>query len=274
MKFTEKGEVVLSVYTEPAAEGRIALVFGVRDTGIGIPAEAMPRLFQSFSQVDASTTRRFGGTGLGLVISKRLVEIMGGRMWVESKVGRGLDLLVHPHGRGAPEQAAALPHGAGARPSWRDKRLLIVDDNATSRRILTTLGGGWGMSTHAAASNAEGARVAARRRFVRRRRARHADARDGRGDAGGRDHRLRGSAQLPLVLLSSLGHREHLGDPSLFSVCLTKPAKPSQLFLDALAEGALRPGAPRRRRPSSRRTSRRPPSPTPGTSWLPEKTTR
>jgi PAS domain S-box-containing protein len=84
VKFTDRGEVVLSVRAGAHHDGRIELSFSVRDTGIGIPREAMDRLFQSFSQVDSSTTRRFGGTGLGLVISKRLAELMGGHMWVES----------------------------------------------------------------------------------------------------------------------------------------------------------------------------------------------
>lgn len=81
VKFTERGEVVLSVATQHReAEHRLELRFAARDTGIGIPADRMDRLFQSFSQVDSSTTRQYGGTGLGLAISKRLVELMGGRI--------------------------------------------------------------------------------------------------------------------------------------------------------------------------------------------------
>ena len=90
VKFTERGEVVVSVHQPrrwPPTQHE--LHFAVRDTGIGIPADRMDRLFQSFSQVDASTTRRYGGTGLGLAISKRLCELMGGTMWVESTVGQG-----------------------------------------------------------------------------------------------------------------------------------------------------------------------------------------
>ena len=94
VKFTEQGEVVLSVDSARVAEGHghsgelYELHFAVRDTGIGIPEDGMDRLFQSFSQVDASTTRRYGGTGLGLAISKRLSEMMGGTMWAESEAGR------------------------------------------------------------------------------------------------------------------------------------------------------------------------------------------
>ena len=95
VKFTDEGEVVLSVDSKRVAEGDgsgaeiYELHFAVRDTGIGIPKERIDRLFHSFSQVDASTTRRYGGTGLGLAISKRLSEMMGGTMWVESEAGKG-----------------------------------------------------------------------------------------------------------------------------------------------------------------------------------------
>ena len=89
VKFTEQGSVIVKVGARPAAAGRLELVFAVIDTGIGIPAEAVGRLFQAFSQVDASITRRFGGTGLGLAISRQLTELMDGRLWVESEPGRG-----------------------------------------------------------------------------------------------------------------------------------------------------------------------------------------
>ena len=88
VKFTGRGEVLLAVRPQAVTAGEVELVFSVSDTGIGIPPEGIARLFKSFSQVDASTTRKFGGTGLGLVISRRLAEIMGGRMWVESEVGK------------------------------------------------------------------------------------------------------------------------------------------------------------------------------------------
>jgi CheY-like chemotaxis protein len=90
VKFTEAGEVVLSVSAKPSNGEEVELSFAVRDTGIGLSQQVMGRLFQSFSQADASTTRRYGGTGLGLAISKRLAELMGGRMWAESEgAGKG-----------------------------------------------------------------------------------------------------------------------------------------------------------------------------------------
>ena len=89
VKFTERGEVIVHVDAEPADRGEHLLRLAVRDTGIGIPEDRMNRLFESFSQVDVSTSRRYGGTGLGLAISKRIVELMGGTIWVESEEGKG-----------------------------------------------------------------------------------------------------------------------------------------------------------------------------------------
>ena len=99
MKFTDRGEVIVSAGIDETAPGRMKLKFSVRDTGIGMTAEQTARLFEAFSQADASTTRRFGGTGLGLSISKRLVEMMGGSIWVESAPGRAA-LSTSPRGSG------------------------------------------------------------------------------------------------------------------------------------------------------------------------------
>ncbi len=116
VKFTEQGEVLLSAalqeFSSPVKqEGAetLTLHFTVRDTGIGIPPDRMDRLFQSFSQVDASTTRRFGGTGLGLAISHRLSELMGGRMWVESELGDGFHLSFYNPGKTRARPGAGIP---------------------------------------------------------------------------------------------------------------------------------------------------------------------
>ena len=104
VKFTEQGEVVVTVRRRSAADARTAdrLHVRVRDTGIGIPPDRIDRLFESFSQVDASTTRRYGGTGLGLAISRRLVELMGGEIVGRERAGRGLDVPRHVRGGGRP----------------------------------------------------------------------------------------------------------------------------------------------------------------------------
>jgi hypothetical protein len=121
----------------------VELLFSVTDTGIGIPPEAMNRLFHSFSQVDASTTRRFGGTGLGLAISWRLAELMGGNMWVQSEKGKGSAFSFTIRTEFVPSRPR--PFLGGPKLHLSDRRMLIVDDNATNRRILATVVAGWGM---------------------------------------------------------------------------------------------------------------------------------
>lgn len=139
VKFTEGGEVVLTASTNYPDASRTPgtntlLTFSVRDTGIGIPEDRMDRLFKSFSQVDASTTRRYGGTGLGLVITKRLVELMGGAISVESTPGKGTTFTFT-----LPAEVAQLPDREGHAAMLariKDGRILIVDDNVTNQLIL------------------------------------------------------------------------------------------------------------------------------------------
>jgi len=148
VKFTSAGEVAVSVKPFAGSPENPFLHFAVRDTGCGIPADRLDRLFQSFSQVDASTTRKYGGTGLGLAISKRLAEIMGGRIWVESEPGKGSVFQFTVPQRRAPEQEAVPVPEA----SWSSKKVLIVDDNATNRRIYAAQLRHWGLETVSAAS--------------------------------------------------------------------------------------------------------------------------
>jgi signal transduction histidine kinase/DNA-binding response OmpR family regulator/HPt (histidine-containing phosphotransfer) domain-containing protein len=225
VKFTVKGEVVIEVSSRPVENGSHEVHFAVRDTGIGIPADRMDRLFRSFSQVDASTTRRYGGTGLGLAISRKLTDMMGGRMWVESEVGKGSTF----HFTVVAPAAPAVHRGPREQPELYGKRVLIVDDNATNRQILTLLTGSWKMQPQATESprqalqwieeganfdvalldmqmpDMDGVTLA---REIRRRRDRGA---------------------LPLVMLTSLGQGE-IDAREEFAAFLTKPVKASQLF--------------------------------------------
>ena len=153
IKFTDRGEVALTVGVQDARDGQLCLHFEIRDTGIGIPPEKVTVVFEAFSQADGSTTRRFGGTGLGLTISRRLVKMMLGEIWVESEPGKGSCFHFTAWvGAGPP----AEPCGPREQPPLAGIRALIVDDNATNRRILTGMLAQWNMRPVPAAGGYEG----------------------------------------------------------------------------------------------------------------------
>ncbi|MDQ4145636.1 MAG: response regulator, partial [Actinomycetota bacterium] len=239
VKFTEKGEVVVSVEPEPLVSGeaptngrqekRCRLHFNVRDTGIGIPEHRMDRLFESFSQVDASTTRRYGGTGLGLAISKRLSELMGGTMWAESEVGKGSTFHFTIEAQVAERPAPAY---VSATPGQLDgRRALIVDDNATNRYILVRQVEAWGMRARETGSATEALE------WIRRGDPFDVAILDMQmpeidGITLAREiRRHRDPPTLPLVMLTSLGRRREEAEADVdFAAYLTKPIKPSQLY--------------------------------------------
>jgi PAS domain S-box-containing protein len=231
LKFTERGEVVLTLTTVSLGNSAIELHFAVRDTGIGISAAGIGRLFQSFSQVDASTTRKYGGTGLGLAISQRLAELMGGRMWVESEEGRGSTF--HFTIRTEAASSKPLPYLSGVRTHLTGKRLLIVDDNSTNRRILATLAQNWGLAPRTADSGSSALQlVDSGETFDVAIIDMQMPGMDG-VQLGQQFRKRPGSEKLPMVLLSSAGMHNEIPE-SLFAVRLTKPAKASQIF-DAIA---------------------------------------
>ncbi len=160
IKFTATGEVFVEVKATPlpaapapapapadgqAADPAYELYFSVRDTGIGIPPDRLHRLFRSFSQVDSSISRKFGGTGLGLAISKGLVEIMGGKMWVESNEGQGSTFLfvIPVAGTGVATSPLSRRH-----PQLQGRRVLVVEDNPAIRRAVVRQLQQWGLVTH------------------------------------------------------------------------------------------------------------------------------
>lgn len=142
VKFTDAGEVVIRVALMENNENDVLLRFSVRDTGIGIPKDKHALLFQKFSQVDASTTRQYGGTGLGLVISKQLAELQGGKIGVETAEGKGSEFWFTAR---LEKQAAGVQAESKPPADLCNVRVLIVDDNATNREILSIRLTSWGM---------------------------------------------------------------------------------------------------------------------------------
>ena len=229
VKFTETGEIVIAAAAE-ASELPDALVYHltVRDTGIGIPPDRLGKLFQSFTQVDASTSRRYGGTGLGLAISRRLAELMGGTAWAESTgvPGEGSTFHITLEAGTTDMTPTALRRDG----SFEGRRALVVDDNETNRRLMSALLGAWGMQT-VLASGAEPAMAALG---------------DGRidlavldmlmPDVDGLDLAARIHARqpdLPLVLASSVSQHDVAADPRWeaagIGAVVMKPIKASPL---------------------------------------------
>lgn len=147
VKFTEKGEIVVGIEKVSEDEHGVELHFSVKDTGIGMTPEQCGKMFQSFSQADASTTRKYGGTGLGLAISKNLVELMQGRIWVESEAGKGSTF--HFHGRFG-VQREPMQRRMFRADELMGVRVLVVDDNASAREILSGMARIFGLEVDAA----------------------------------------------------------------------------------------------------------------------------
>ena len=255
VKFTEKGEVTVWVDSKlnEAEEGaRFEFYFTVRDTGIGIPADKIGHIFQSFTQLDASIARKYGGTGLGLVICKQLCTLMGGRIWVESSgvPGEGSDFhFTIQANQGIERRTSPLPPLC---PQLEGKRVLVVDDNATNRLILERYASLWTMTPHLAVSGVQAL-----------------DLLDQAQRAGepfdlalldmtmpemdgvrlAEAIRIRpGLADLPLLLIPSSGGSQLENTGRLFAAVLSKPLKPIQLY-DAVCSALVgQPYAPPRRR--------------------------
>ncbi len=152
IKFTEKGEVVVYVQADSRTNDDIQLHFTIADTGIGIPAEKQTAIFEAFTQADGSMSRTYGGTGLGLTISSRLVAFMGGRIWVESEPGKGSRFHFTAHfGLQKVPARTVVPRDP---TTLRDMRVLVVDDNATNRQILLRMLANWHANPTAVESGA------------------------------------------------------------------------------------------------------------------------
>jgi PAS domain S-box-containing protein len=226
MRFTSKGDVSISVKRAENQLGEAFVLFSVRDTGIGIPADKIDKLFQSFSQVDNSTTRKYGGTGLGLAISRKLTEMMGGNIWVESKDGEGSTFQV-----ALPLQPAPGPKPLEPNPILQGKTIIIAAAHPGVRAMIDTLVTSWGMITVAAANGAEVmSKLRAGLNF-------HGAVIDETlPDTTAKDlvqeiRRQRGAAGTPCILLCSLQQQAAYGQnlPPGFVAALAKPAHFQQL---------------------------------------------
>ena len=263
IKFTELGEVVLRVHAEPRGNGDVQLCFSVADTGIGIPPEKQAVIFEAFSQADSSTTRRYGGTGLGLAISAQLVELMGGRISVQSEPGRGSTF--HFTARFEVQQ----PGMEELTARWRtltDLPVLIVDDNATNRRILEEVITNWHMRPVAVEGGASALAtleksVGTDQLFAVVLLDGHMPDMDGFAVAE-RISQDRRYADVKLVMLTSAGQPEDVARCRRLGISayLTKPIKQSELFdviVSAIGQSVgERPRAPQRSK-RSRRGQRR-----------------
>ncbi len=236
IKFTHRGEVIISVHAcpVPGSANRQAprhhddlyeLQFAIKDTGIGIAEDKLERLFKVFSQVDASTTRHYGGTGLGLVISKRLSEVMGGRMWVESRLGEGstfyFTIVTPVVGEAFQSKVSDL---------LKEKKVLIVDNNLTNRTILTRYTQSWQMRPQVATSATEALGLVERETFDTAIIDMHLSGMDGLALAEAM-RTLPAGASLPLVMLTPIGNSDNLTaqQRSHFVALLNKPIKSLQL---------------------------------------------
>jgi len=227
IKFTIKGEVFINVHlVKQSEDGKVEVGFSIKDTGIGIPEEKISRLFKAFSQVDSSTTRKYGGTGLGLVISERLVHLMGGEIWAESKYGEGSSFnftikTVKSKNPVADPVNYDLSEQKGT-------RVLIVDDNNTNRIILKTQLQNWGLDPVVAISGAEALTIVAHDNTIK---LLITDMEMPFMNGVGLANALKADrADLPIIMLSSIGDESKRKYPGLFSTILVKPVKQAYLY--------------------------------------------
>jgi signal transduction histidine kinase/ligand-binding sensor domain-containing protein/DNA-binding response OmpR family regulator len=245
IKFTHRGEIFISVSkVRNLGDNRIEVSFEVKDTGIGIPEDKLPQLFEAFSQVDSSTTRKYGGSGLGLAICKRLVAMMGGRIAVKSRQGKGTTLSFSINCLIAQnqQQGGTTP----GREALIGKKVLIIDDNLTNLRILQLQLQQRQMEVISATEGPEALYLLETNEGIELVITdMHMPGMDGVGFTTLLKQRR---PQLPVILLSSIGDESRKKHPGLFAAVLNKPVKPSHLekvilnqFQHEVAKGQEKP---------------------------------
>ncbi|MEO5983986.1 MAG: response regulator, partial [Ferruginibacter sp.] len=241
IKFTERGEIFVGVHlVQIKNDGQIELRFEVRDTGIGIPADKMERLFKAFSQVDSSTTRKYGGTGLGLIICEKLVRLMGGEIKVESKHREGTTFSFTMLSSASSQslRTYVTNHMAG----MEGKQILVVDDNLTNRCILKNQLELWNLVPTLAESGEEALEIlAGSMTFDLLLTDMQMPDMDGCQLAAQVQHLY---PKLPIILLSSVGDERNKKYAGLFKSILTKPIKQEmlcKLMINELRGGKAKP---------------------------------
>jgi PAS domain S-box-containing protein len=257
IKFTERGEVVLGVQVDARISDQIQLRFSVTDTGIGIPADKQGVIFEAFSQADSSTTRRYGGTGLGLAICAQLVELMGGRISVESEPGRGSTFIFSVRFELQRRGTESLSNSC----TLADLPILIADDNATNRHILQEILTNWRMRPTAVESG-----IAALRLLEDSQRKNqpfaillldgHMPEMDG-FDVAATIHNDPRYENLKIIMLTSAGLPDDVSRCRRLGISeyLTKPVKQSELFdviITALGEAPIEKAPPPKKRKGAR----------------------
>ena len=233
IKFTEEGEIFVSVERTAEHNGMQELTFSVRDSGIGIPKEKIGVLFEAFTQADAFAMRRYGGTGLGLAIAKHIIGLMGGRIWVESTLGKGSTFYFTVNLRTSDTGKAKL-YVRGQIPELKNSRVLIVDDNPTNRQIFTLQFESWGMKVTAVNSGKEALAAIEEEEepFDLGVIDMQMPVMDGL-ELGKNIKQLPFKGDIPLIMLTSLGNISKL-PKEIFEAQLSKPIKLAELFEEVL----------------------------------------
>ncbi|MBC7913977.1 MAG: response regulator [Pyrinomonadaceae bacterium] len=225
MKFTQQGEVFIEVNLIKNLNNKLEIGFNVHDTGIGIPQDKLSRLFKAFSQVDSSTTRKYGGTGLGLVISERLVGLMGGNVSVSSKVGVGstFSFSIQSGVANLTVNSGQLVPNIG----WEGKKVLIVDDNLTCLKVLKKQLEFWKLIPMSASSGKQALEMTNEHKFDLV----ISDMRMPEMNGVELCAKIKTShPNVPLILLSSAVEKSNIPHPEIFNVILSKPIKQANLL--------------------------------------------
>jgi PAS domain S-box-containing protein len=228
VKFTEEGSVSVILEMRKGEKNKHQLHFAIQDTGIGIPKSRMNRLFKSFSQVDSSTTRKFGGTGLGLIISKKLIELMSGKIWVESEEGKGSTFHFTINAEAAIGEES--PHLKDEHPALKDKRILVISKNSMIQQFLFQYLSSWGMLPVMANRGKEALTIIKSGSSLDLVLLDETNCQLDRYELATKIKAEAMQPVLPIILVTPFGKQENYADTGLFAGKLPKPIKALRLY--------------------------------------------